>query len=130
MTRELTLIEYKDFPTLHVASATTGISLCDGLNYSRMMEITSHILGYSIWTHELAHKPTLATLREIVNANWPLLPSSEEAKEDWEAAAAKAVEAYGKTMTIPKGDGVRDIGPIKALSEIMDGEHVTLGEKP
>jgi hypothetical protein len=113
----------KVFSTLAVASAATGVGLSEGLNYSLMMEIGSHVLGFPIWTHELADRPLMARVHDALLAQFPGLPTKDEALNDWRAAAAKATAAYGEQMTVREGTGARDESPIDSLARIA-------GDKP
>lgn len=113
----------KTFSTLAVASAATGIGLADGMNYSTMAEISSHVLGFDIWTHELADRAMNNRVRDRLLTLFPGLPTGDEARADWRAAAAKAVAAYGDTLTIPAGADERSESPIESLARMV-------GDKP
>lgn len=108
------------FSTLEVASAVTGIGLCQ-TSYARMKEIMSHVVGYDLWTHELVHKPTADNACAAILALFPDLPTRAEAQADWKDAAAKAVAAYGETVTIPKGASARLKYPLATLIEAKEG---------
>lgn len=110
-------MDAKEYPTLEVASALTGIGLCDIKGgYSKMMEIYSHLLGESIWTHELAHEPTVDAVREEGYRQFPDMPTPAEASADFEAAAAKATAAYGPTVFVHKGAHGRRENPMSTLT--------------
>lgn len=109
----------KSFNTLHVASAMTGIGLCEGLNYSKVQEIMSHALGRPIWTHEIAHRPTIAEFQAIMESLFPDMPTEIEARSDFQAAAKKAVAAYGETVRIPFGETERPETPVETLQNMI-----------
>lgn len=116
----------KTFPTLHVASAVTGIAMCEGMNYSSMQEIASHLFGASIWTHELAHEPTKDAYAAEGYRQFPNLPTEAEARADWHAAARKALDAYGETLTVEAGNHGRREAPTETLTAML----VTDGGRP
>ena len=107
------------FPTLHVASAMTGVALCEGLSYSRMQEISDALLGYPIWTHEMAHAKTKEAITAAGAALFPMMPTREEAHADFHAAAAKALAAYGHTVGWLKVARERPVGPLTTALEVF-----------
>lgn len=109
----------KTFPTLHVASAITGIALCDGLSFSRMQEIAAHLFGGPIWTHELAHAPTNDAYAEEGYRQFPEMPSKDEARNDWRRAAQKALDAYGPDVEVTEGTHGRREAPTETLSAML-----------
>lgn len=116
----------KTFPTLHVASCITGIGLCEGMNYSRMQEIASHLFGTPIWTHELAHRPTVDACREEGYRQFPAMPTQAEAEANWQAAADKAVAAYGETVTVAEGTHGRREHPVDTLAAMVPAERIAI----
>lgn len=84
------MTEKRTFRTLLVASAATGVGLCDGMSYSDMQEVSSFALGYPIWTHELGDKVTTARVKKAIRDQLPNLPLQDAAHEDWQQAAADA----------------------------------------
>ncbi|WP_084398322.1 DUF7736 domain-containing protein [Henriciella aquimarina] len=115
------MAETKEFPTLQIASAITGIGLCEGMKYSDMQVAFDHILGRPVWTHELGHGATTEKVRELGFAQFPDMPAREEAQADWKAAAAKALAAYGETVTVRRGQDVREADPISTAIEMRSG---------
>ena len=105
------------FDTLHVASLLTGIGLTEGVKYSDLQRIADQLLGYPIVTHELALDPTMERIREVGFTLFPDMPSAKEAEADYQAAAIKAVEIFGPTITIPKGTDEREADPITTAIE-------------
>jgi hypothetical protein len=107
----------KQFATLRVASAMTGIGLC-AMKYSDIQEILEHALGAPVWTHEIigrTGKDAVAALR----AMFPDMPTQEDAEADWRAAATKALAAYGQTVSIQRGTTyARHAGPVETLVEV------------
>lgn len=115
----------KQFPTLVVASAITGVGLCHIPNgYSKMMEVASHLLGTPVWLHELAHGPTQDAYSEEGYRQFPDMPTKAEAKADWQAAAAKALAAYGETVTVRQGTAVRLESPVQTLKAMVSPDKI------
>lgn len=114
----------KTFSTLAVASAATGIGMGSGLTFALMSEISAHVLGYPVWTHELGDKQTAGKVHDALRLQFPELPTREEAEADWLAAAIKATSVYGPTVSVIEGDGKREEGPIASLTRMLgDSPH-------
>lgn len=116
----------RTFPTLHVASALTGVGLTTGMSYSNIQEIASHLFGAPIWTHELVHEPTKDAYVEEGYRQFPDMPTREEAMADYEAAAAKAVAAYGETVEVAEGSHGRRESPVDTLSRLVPAEKIAV----
>jgi hypothetical protein len=116
----------KTFPTLRVASTITGIGLTDGMTYSDMQEIASHLFGAPIWTHELIHEPTRDAYVEEGYRQFPDMPSQAEAEADFKAAAAKALAAYGETVEVEEGTHGRRESPVDTLSRMVPPEKIVV----
>ncbi len=111
----------KTFRSLAVASAATGIGLCEGLSFSLMGEICSHVLGYSIWTHEIPEAGPKAWL--LLRQQFPLLPTRDDAVADWRSAAAAMTAAYGAEIEVAAGTCKRKTSPLETLQKMV-------GDKP
>ena len=116
------MTDTRTFPTLHVASAITGIGMCLGLKYSNIHEIASHLFGAPVWTHELGHSRTIEAYAAEGYRQFPDMPTKEEAKADWRKAAQKAIAAYGETVTVARGTSIRREDPISTLASMMQPE--------
>lgn len=111
--------ETQTFPTLHVASAATGIMLADGMTISIMHQISEFAVGHKIWTHELADGAMTRRIHAAINSQLPGLPTRAEASADWKSAAAKATAVYGETVELVRGKLERAEGPMTSLARIM-----------
>lgn len=115
----------REFPTIVVASALTGIGLGDiPGGFSAIAEIASYLFGAPIWTHELVHEPTYDAYREEGYRQFPDMPTSSEAEQDWRQAAAKALAAYGPTVTVAKGAHGRRESPTDTAAAVAP--HATI----
>lgn len=119
----------KTFRTLAVASAATGIGLDNGITFSDMQEIVSHVLGYDIWTHELGDRETMARVQSELYAQFHHLPSKTEARDCYEGAAARALTVYGDTMSVLPGNGKRHESPIDSLARMTDAPIIAVVTK-
>lgn len=108
------------FPTLHVASAMTGVALCDGLSISRMQEISERLVGHSVWTHEFAHPGMRDHICRAGMRLFPLMPDCHEARENWQRAAARAEAIYGEWVELPLVARSRAVSPETTLVEVID----------
>lgn len=124
--------ETREFPSLAVGSAALGIALRDGLTYSDVQEISEHVLGHPVWTHEIPS--TGPEVDRRIREQFPLMPTREDARADWQATAAKITAAYGKTMTVKRGNQKRARDPISTAVDMMGGPSkvivVSTGAKP
>lgn len=116
----------KTFPTLQVASTITGVGLAEGMTYSDIQEVASHLLGAPIWTHELVHEPTKDAYVEEGYRQFPDMPSIAEAEADYRAAAAKAIAAYGDTVEVEEGTHGRRESPVDTLSRMVPAEKIVV----
>lgn len=116
----------KTFPTLHVASCLTGVGLCEGLSYSRVQEIASHLFGGPVWTHELVHQPTQDAYTEEGYRQFPDMPTRVEAHDDWQGAALKAISAYGDSVSVQEGMHGRRENPLDTLRAIKPDADVVV----
>jgi hypothetical protein len=116
----------KTFPTLHVASTITGIGLTTGMTYSHMQEIASHLFGAPLWTHELVHEPTKDAYVEEGYRQFPDMPTSAEAAANYKTAAAKAIAAYGDTVSVAQGTHGRREHPVDTLSRMVPPEKIVV----
>jgi hypothetical protein len=111
----INLPETKTYDTYMVASALTGIGM-GPCNYTDMMDVYSMLLGEEVWTHEIAHAPTVDAVRQEGLLQFPLMPLPEFAEQNWEAALDKAISAYGHFVTVKRGNHKRREGPIATLN--------------
>lgn len=114
----------KSFPTLYVASTITGIGLCNGMKFSDMQEIASHLFGASIWTHELIHEPTKDAYVSEGYRQFPDMPTPQEAQTDYQAAARKAISAYGDSVEVQEGSRGRRESPVDTLGHMVPPEKI------
>lgn len=113
----------KEFPTLVVATAVTGIGLGnEDIKYSHVHELVEWVCGSPIWTHEIAHRETAAWYRAELLKQFPDMPSKEEAESDHVTAANKAVGVYGPTVTVTRGLFERTADPLSTLREMQSYE--------
>lgn len=116
----------KQFGTLEVASALTGIAMCT-TSVTRMSEICAWLLGGPVWTHELIHEPTMDAVKGEGYRQFPLLPQRENAQANWEAAARQAVVIYGETLTVHEGTHGRREHPEDTMRAVgVSGPIVTI----
>lgn len=112
--------EAKEFPTCAVASVLTDICLVEkGFNSAFAAEIRQWIYGDQIWTHEIFGEEVPAKVKEAGYGQFPDMPTRAEALADYKAATAKALAAYGPTVTVARGSNRRDKHPMDTLREIM-----------
>jgi hypothetical protein len=129
--KESEVRETQEFPTLEMATSFSGVGLCQ-MSYSRVGEICSWVLGRDLFTHEIAHTPTVEEYRRLILEQFPQMPDEEECVADYEAAGRRAIEAYGETVTVKRGVPHRTVSPVQTLREmgVEEIEVVVVGEEP
>jgi len=116
------------FPTAAVLSATTGILLGD---ISGVYRVTSHLLGRSAYTHELAYygKRVSAAICAAV----PGLPGRDAAEQinvdNWQEYLAKWEHEFGPEIDLP--ESLRecladDRNALDTLSEMVTPEKIVV----
>jgi len=120
------MTEMKEFDTLIVGSASSGVALKQGMSYGDMGEITEWVLGHPVWTHELADKALWTRMSEAIRAHLPDMPAPHEDGEgpDWQAVGAALIERYGETVSLPRGQQERTEGPMESIQRIFPGKPV------
>jgi hypothetical protein len=112
------MAETKQFPTLIVASTITGIGLTN-MKFSDMHECAEWLCGHPVWTHELVHGPTKDEYITEGYEQFPAMPTPADAEDDYVAAAAKAISAYGETVEVRQGNSKRHEGPMQTLRSMV-----------
>lgn len=113
----------KQFDTYIVASAITGIGLGPA-SFSDMHEVYDMLLGEGIFTHEMAHAPTVDACTEEGYRQFPEMPTKAEAQEDYAAAREKAERAYGPFVTVKRGAHKRRETPVETLEAMAPSEKI------
>lgn len=111
----------KSFSIEAVLCLTTGYLLKE--NFSEVQSMASWLIGYSVWTHELADDK----FGRLALAQYPQLAGAEEvnvpeAKEDvasyLEGYCERARAQFGSALSFIQGHGERTETPIQSLERI------------
>lgn len=111
----------KTFRAIDVASTATGIALAHGFSISVAHEISEHVVGHPVWTHEIPRFG--ARVEELLLAQFPGMPTRTQAEADWKAAAAIVASNYPETISVKRGADERTANPVDTLREMI-------GDKP
>ena len=125
--------EMKEFKTIVVASAATGIGVMredDNLKFSDLHKFYSHFLGYPIWTHEMGRGPIMSIATMEIFEAYPELPTKEFCENNAIEAAQIAIDIYGETISVPKGNLERPIDPVSTLEQMVDDKSKIIVVKP
>lgn len=125
--------QLKPFPTLVVASASSGVGLAERLRFSDIQEVAEWVLGYSVWTHELADKALCEMLTAAIRRQLPDMPGADIEGLDaggWIALGLAAVERYGEIVSLKRGDGQRGESPLASLQRLAPDAAITVVEVP
>jgi hypothetical protein len=114
----------KTFKTLVVASTLTMTGLGEGMSYSDIQECMEWLCGHPVWTHEMIHGPTQEEMRTEGYDQFPDMPTPAEAKDDYQAAAAKAIANYGETVSVMQGQEKRHEHPRDTLKTVAPNARI------
>jgi hypothetical protein len=116
------MAETKTFPSLHVATAATGIGLVNGMSFSQVHEIYEYVLGHPVWTHEIPRYSE--QVRQLLSKQFPEMPSRADAEADWATAGDAMLVAYGPHVEVKAGTGERTESPLDTLREVAGNKPV------
>lgn len=115
--------------------ASGGVAIGKALQFGEVHGAITHVLGWDVFTHELADKQVWITASELVRAACPaIIPFADrlrDAKGNGEVCQLvcdEAEAALGKTVEIPKGTGERRESPLESLERIAPGKPVIVVE--
>lgn len=128
----------KEFPTGVVLSITTGRSLCE---FTHWLKAATWILGWDVFTHELADQAVWDTMRERVFAQHPALADCEpwaapdttlrtpqEIQQFCDAYIERQVARYGATLAIEQGNASRTESPLASARRLMPDKPILVVE--
>jgi hypothetical protein len=120
--------ETREFPTIVIASLSSGVLLCD---FSAVHECAEYVMGHPIWTHHFADKALWDDMQRTILQQCPGMPTAMEGvtKENYQERAAALVAELGETQMIRKGDGLTAMLPtdgipdhVKVITVSVDGK--------
>ena len=112
--------EAKEFRTLVVGTASSGITLANSMSIADIHELSEWVLGHPVWTHELGQDHIWKRMRELLVAQFPDLPTDDVTDH---AAAAKALLAtYGEIISVRRGSDERAESPLASLARVAPGK--------
>lgn len=114
------MTEAKQFKTLLVASLASDFAHLD-TNVEELRELATHVLGRPIFSHQLADHAISDEISAAIIAQFPNMPTKADAKHNPDAAAGKAVVAYGEFVLVEPGKDLKKGGPISDLTKVSSG---------
>ena len=123
----------KDFKTVLVASAATGIGVMregDSFSYSDLQEFYSHVLGFPIWTHEMGTGPLMDIAKMQIRELFPEIPARDYCADNPCRAAQIMIDIYGETVAVEKGVGERPADPIATLKQMVGDKPIAVIKAP
>lgn len=120
--------ETREFPTAVVASATSGILLCE---FSKMHEFAEFVMGHPIWTHHFADKGLWRDMKRTILAQCPGMPTKLKGvtPENVFARIAELEVELGAAQTIRKGDGRTAMRPTDGIPDHVKVIQIEVGPK-
>ena len=113
--------------------ASGGVACGDGRRLGPVHDAITHILGWDVFTHELAYRPTWDRASELILASVPALtPFAEQlraatgSESGAQAALDAAVAVVGPTVELPKGGDGRTEHPLESMERIAPGNHIVV----
>lgn len=107
------MAETKIFDPRALASITTGILLLDG--FGKVHEAIEHVLGRSLWTHELPGASKEASA--AVLAQFPDMPTE---CADWRVVGDAVIDRYGAEVAVRRGSTERTVSPLATARMVLD----------
>lgn len=108
--------------------ASEGITVEGALSFDPTFEALTYILGWDVFTHELAEKsPWIEAAANIHAANPTLAQYGRELRADPKKHAeilADCLKELGLTVMLPKGNGRRTESPLASIARIAPGKPV------
>ncbi len=108
--------ETKEFPTLIVLSTITGFTMTE-MNSRQFDECACYLLGHPIFTHEHVNRQFSDEISEAARTQYPGLPTEDECRADYRAAAARALADFGPTLEIARGTRIRSLSPEQTMAD-------------
>jgi hypothetical protein len=108
--------ETRDFPTLIIASLSSGTLLVEG-GFSAMHEAAEYLMGHQIWTHHFANKELWGEMQKTVLEQCPGMPTDGITKDNWREEAARLKREFGPTVKIRKGSGLTAMLPTDGIPD-------------
>lgn len=116
--------ETRDFPTLIVASLSSGVMLVErGL--PAMHEAAEYLMGHPIWTHHFANKELWGEMQKTVLEQCPGMPTNIPDGK-WQEEAARLVRELGPTVRIRKGGGLTAMLPTDGIPDHLKDKTIFL----
>ena len=123
-------------------STSTALTLASGgiqfaSTFDQIHEAITHVLGWDVFTHELAESGPWEEAARLVLAQLPLLePMASLAREasdsgaglDFDVILKSAVEDVGDTVSLSKGTGKRAEHPIASMKRIAPDKPIIVLE--
>jgi len=122
----------REFPTAVALAAASGCGIA-GMTFHDVHDCLTHVLGWDVFTHELAepgvwrnaHYRIIAVLPTIENAAYEVKRAAESIDRNDPATvasfgkvAAAALAKMPPTVWLPKGDGRRTESPLDSAARI------------
>lgn len=114
--------ETRDFPTLVIASLSSGVLLVER-GFSAIHEAAEYLMGHPIWTHHFANKELWHEMQRTVLEQCPGMPTDiPEGK--WREEGARLEKEFGPTVNIRKGAGLTAMLPTDGIPDHLKDETI------
>lgn len=119
------MTETREFPTLAIASLSSGVLLCD---FSAMHEAAEYLMGHPIWTRHFAAEQLQSDMRRAIADQCPGMPTEIEGvtRENYREHAAAIEARFGKTVKIKKGSGLTAMLPMEGIPDHLKDHTIGL----
>lgn len=120
--------ETREFPTVAIASISTGVLLC---KFDQMHEAAEYLMGHSIWTHHFASKELNEDMRKTILAQLPDMPTelSGVTRNNYQEHVAALEAKHGKTVVIRKGNGLTAMLPTDGIPDRLKDKVIVIEGK-
>jgi hypothetical protein len=117
--------ETRDFPTVVIASLSSGVLLC---KFSEMHEAAEFLMGHSIWTHQFGSRDFWTEMKKTILEQCPGMPTTAQGvdADNYREFVGRIEAELGATVKIRKGSGLTAMLPTDGLPDHLKDSIITV----
>jgi hypothetical protein len=116
-------MDARRFPTVAVASLSTGVLLCD---FRAVQEVAEYVMGHPIWTHHFVDAALWQEIQRAIIDQCPGMPTEIPADANsWDVVLA-IEEKIGRTISIRRGSGLTALLPSDGIPDHLNNNRSSI----
>ncbi|MGY3590391.1 hypothetical protein ACVIGB_010027 [Bradyrhizobium sp. USDA 4341] len=118
------MTETRDFPTIVIASLSSGVLLC---KFEEIHDAAEFLMGHPICTHHFGSRDIWKEMQRTVLEQCPGMPTDAAPGIDatnYVGFVVKLEAEIGKAVKIRKGDGLTAMLPTDGIPERLNGRTI------